>query len=84
MRPVTVADKLEEVAVNPPGLDVTLYAVTAEPPLEAGASHETTTWPLPATPVTVVGAPGTVRGVIGEEAEADELPAAVLALTENV
>lgn len=60
LNPVTIAVVVLEVAVNPPGLDVTVYPVMAEPPLATGADQDTTTWTFPATPLTPVGAPGTV------------------------
>jgi hypothetical protein len=44
VRPVTVAVSapLDQLAVAPPGLAVTVYAVIGEPPLETGALHVTT------------------------------------------
>ena len=43
------------------------------PPLLPGAVQETVTWPLPAVAVPIVGASGTVLGVVDEEAaDADE------------
>ena len=57
----------------------------AEPPSEAGAVHETAADPSPAVADTLVGAPGTVRGVTALEAvEADESPAAFVAVTVKV
>jgi hypothetical protein len=51
------------VAVNPPVFDVTVYDVTGDPPLLAGAMNETVACPLLAVAVTDVGAFGTVAGV---------------------
>ena len=52
------------------------------PPVEAGADHETVTCVLPETPLTEVGAPGSVTGVTEEEgAEAGLEPAAFVAVT---
>src|SRR5450631_3322474 len=43
VRPVTVAVVAPAVAaVRPPGLAVTVYPVTGQPPLLAGAAHDTT------------------------------------------
>jgi hypothetical protein len=61
--PLVSPDTVHEVApevvqVKPPGLDVTVYPVIAEPPSSAGAVHETSAEPSPATADTPVGAPG--------------------------
>ena len=57
----------------------------AAPPLLAGAVHETVAEALPATPVTLVGAPGTVAGVTdAEAAEAAPIPALLVAFTVKV
>jgi hypothetical protein len=70
---------------DPPGAPVTTYPVTALPPSEVGAVHDTVTSPSPATPVTPVGAPGTVRGVTDPLAElAAPAPATFEATTVNV
>lgn len=51
----------------------------------AGAIHETLACASPAVPVTAVGAPGTVRGVMAAEvADAAPVPAALMAETLNV
>ena len=61
-----------------------------EPPLEAGAVHDTVAPPFPATPDTLVGAPGAVGaagadGVTEEEGtDCIELPIMFTAITENV
>lgn len=47
-------------AVNPPGLEVTVYPVIVEPPLDAGADQETVACPYPEVALTLVGAPGIV------------------------
>jgi hypothetical protein len=49
-----------EVPTN--GEENTRYEVIGEPPLLAGAVHDTVAEPLPRIPVTPVGAPGTVLG----------------------
>ena len=86
VRPVTVAVVAPVVsAVTPPGEEVTVYFVIAEPPLLVGAVHDTEASPLPAVAVTLVGAPGTVRGVTAFEASAaSESPAVLVATTVNV
>ena len=49
----------------------------AEPPLDAGAVHDSVTAPSPAVPDTAVGAPGAPRGVISPDgADAAPVPAA--------
>ena len=56
------------------------------PPLLTGAVHDTTAELLPGAPVTPVGWPGTVRGVItvAEATDAALVPAAFVAVTVNV
>ena len=57
----------------------------ADPPFEAGADHDTPTCPLPGTPDTPVGAPGTVAGVTGADAlDAGPVPTPLVAVTMNV
>ena len=51
------------VQVLPPGDEVAVYPVIALPPLDAGAVQLTTDDALATVPETLVGAPGTVRGV---------------------
>ena len=86
VRPGTVAVNAPVVvAVAPPGLAVTVYPVTGEPPLLAGADHDTSACQFPATAVTPVGAPGTVFGVTAVLAdEAVEVPAALVAVAVKV
>nr|WP_229708421.1 hypothetical protein [Knoellia flava] len=44
LSPMTVQARAPVVVqVLPPGLEVTVYPVTEEPPVEAGAVHDTTT-----------------------------------------
>jgi hypothetical protein len=85
VRPVTVVVEFDVLAVNPPGLEVTVYEVIAEPPFEAGADQETSTLPSAASPATFVGASGTVAGVT-ELLAPDPLPvpAEFVAVTVNV
>ena len=64
----------------------------AEPPLAAGAVHDTVTWgvvpkgmPITLTAVTPVGAPGALAGVTAfDGAEATEVPAELVAVTVKV
>jgi hypothetical protein len=75
------------VAVIEPGVEVTVYPVIAEPPLNVGATHDTTACrpTLLTVAVAVVGAPGTVYGVTeAEAAEAPLVPTAFVAVTVNV
>jgi len=74
------------VAVNPPGLDVTVYPVMAEPPFEAGAVQLTKEDAFaPERAITPVGAPGTAEGVAAAElTDAAPVPFAFLATTVNV
>jgi hypothetical protein len=62
--------------------------VIALPPFDAGADHDNTTCPLPAVPLTPVGAPGTVAGAEGvtadEAADCTPVPTALIAATVNV
>ena len=87
VKPVTVAVRAPVVvALAPPGLAVTVYPVIGDPPLLAGAVHNTWAWPLPAVADTPVGAPATVElgvtAVLG--ADALEGPVAFVAVTVNV
>ena len=85
MRPVTVQLVVAVVHVNEPGEDVTVYPVTALPPFDAGADHETTTDESPNAPDTPVGTPGTVAGTTALDAlDAELVPAAFVAVTVNV
>jgi hypothetical protein len=59
--------------------------VTTAPPELDGAVHETTASELPNTPITPVGASGTVAGTTEVDAEeADPVPALFVAVTVNV
>ena len=58
------------------------YWVTGLPPLDEGAFQLMVAWPFPAIAVTLVGAPGTVKGVTALEGdEADPYPAVFAAVT---
>ena len=58
LRPVTVADVPDVVAVKPPGSDVTVYSVIGLPPSEAGAVHETNAETSLGIADTPLGTPG--------------------------
>ena len=58
VKPETVMGEDAAVPVNPPGLDVAVYPVMAEPPLFVGAVNATEAEDTPAVAVPIVGAPG--------------------------
>ncbi len=60
VRPVTVIGEEPPVPVRPPGLEVTVYEVMTEPPLDTGAVKVIVASPLPRTAETLVGASGAV------------------------
>jgi hypothetical protein len=61
VKPLTVIGDELPVAVTPPGLDVTVYWVIAEPPLFAGALNDTDKLDVVALPaLTPVGGSGLV------------------------
>ena len=74
--------------IKPPGLEVTVYPVIAEPPSLIGAVNVTVAFSYPGTADTPVGAPGTVKDVEGVtefEAElAGPVPIAFVAVTVKV
>jgi hypothetical protein len=71
--------------VCPPGDEVTVYDVIAEPPSDAGALKLTLACRSPGVADTPVGAPGTVRGVTAADgADAAPVPATLVAATVNV
>jgi hypothetical protein len=85
VKPVTVIGEEPPVPVNPPGLDVTVYEVIAEPPSLPGGVKVTVASPLPAVAVPIVGAPGTLAGTIELLVEeAILVPIAFVAVTVNV
>src|SRR4051794_30617475 len=62
----------------------TLYPMMARPPSDAGASHVSLTFRLPATAFNLVGAPGTVAGAFGfadASFDAAPVPAELIAFT---
>ena len=83
--PVTLTGDAAPVPVKPPGLDVTVYDVTAEPPLFAGAVNATFALALDPEAETAVGAPGTVAGMTAAEGSDTKLvPKPLVAVTVNV
>ena len=89
VRPATVHEVEAVEQVNEPGVEVTVYAETADPPLDAGAVHETTDEPVAFTEVTCVadtpdGATGGPTGTTEfDEVDATDVPAEFVAVTEN-
>ena len=87
VRPATVAVVAAPVeeAVKPPGVEVTVYPVIAEPPVSVGAVHDTVACVFPDVAPTAVGAPGTIEGITAEEGlDATEAPRILVAVTLNV
>jgi hypothetical protein len=87
VNPVTLAVRGPkiQVAVSPPGLEVTVYPVIVLPPFEAGALQVTVAEASPAVAATPVGAPGTPAGVTAlDAAEAGPVPTTVVAVTVKV
>ena len=75
---------MDVVQVNPPGVEVTVYDVIAEPPLLTGVTQRTATRVSPAVVVTDKGADGAVpseRGVTVTVAEAGLEPYEFTAFT---
>lgn len=69
----------------PCGKEVAVKLVIGDPPLLAGGVKATVAWALPAVASGAVGAPGTVAGVtLFDGAEAEPVPAVLVALTVNV
>jgi hypothetical protein len=69
----------------PPGEDVTVYPVIADPPLLLGAVHVTPTLPSPAVADAPVGASGTFDTVTAADAaEGPEFPTVLVATTVKV
>ena len=80
VKPVTVKGDDAPDAVSPPGLDVTVYPVIADPPV-APAVNATVTCKLPFVKESIVGAAGTVVAVTPADAdEADDVPYGLVAV----
>jgi hypothetical protein len=91
VRPVTVIGLPVPVCVTPPGLQLTVYPVIGEPPLEAGAVKLTVACPSPPRALTPAGAPGTELpppGAVGatplDGADGAPIPVLLLARTVHV
>src|SRR5665213_1870795 len=86
VRNETVQEVVAAVVQVWPPLEVTVYPVMADPPVDAGAVQDTTDWVLAFdVAVTPVGAPGVVAGMAAAEAaEAGPAPKLVEAVTVNV
>jgi hypothetical protein len=56
-----------QVPVKLPGVELAVYPVIAEPPLEAGAEKAMEAVVFPGVAVPMVGAPGTVAHVLVRE-----------------
>jgi hypothetical protein len=68
-----------------PALDDTAYEVMRLPPFEAGAAKLIVALALPGVTFTIVGAPGTVAGLMMlEGADAGPFPIALVAVIVNV
>jgi len=74
------------VAVKPPGEEVTVYPVIADPPVFVGAVKLTVALPLLPVAEIPVGAPGAIgAGVTADDAlEAVPVPTELVALTVKV
>ena len=85
VRPVIVVVELAVLEVNPPGEDVTVYEVIAEPPLDTGAENVIVASPFPRVAVPIVGASGVVAGTTELLVPEETLvPCALVAVTVNV
>ena len=74
------------VAVTPPGEEVTVYPVIADPPVFVGAVKLTVALPLLPLAEILVGVPGTVAAGVTEDdaVEAVPVPIALVATTVKV
>jgi len=80
--PPTMMGDAAPLTLMPPGEDVTVYEVIAEPPVEAGGVNATVACALPAVAVPIVGGPGTAPGVtLFEGGDAGPVPTALVAVT---
>ena len=84
--PVTVIGEDVPVAVKPPGEEVTVYPVIAEPPLSLGAVKLTVALPLLPVAEIIVGTPGAIgNGVTAADGvELVPVPMALVAVTVKV
>jgi hypothetical protein len=84
VRPVIVQPVVAVEHVAPPGDAVAVYELIADPPVEAGAVHETAACAFPGVADTPVGAPGVVAGVTVVPVLVGPAPAALVAVTVTV
>ena len=85
VKPATTIGEAAPAPLMPPGLDVTVYDVIADPPLLTGAVKVTLAWALPPVAAPMIGAPGAVNGVtLFDAADAGPMPAALVAVTVKV
>ena len=84
--PVTVIGDDAPAAVRPPGAEVTVYPVIADPPVFVGAVKLTVALPLLPLAEILVGAPGAIAaGVTADDAvEAVPVPTELVAVTVKV
>ncbi|HUX97624.1 MAG TPA: hypothetical protein VMV47_17960 [Bacteroidales bacterium] len=61
VRPLTVTGLSLPAPGKPPGFEVTVYPVIAEPSILAGAVNVSVACALPAVAVPIVGAPDTAK-----------------------
>ena len=73
------------VQLRPPGDEVTVYPVIAEPPVLAGLVHVIVACEAPAVALRPVGAPGVLAGITAVDAsEAELVPRELVAVMVNV
>jgi hypothetical protein len=87
VNPISVQLKAVTTQVSEPGVELTVYSATEDPPLFAGGTQFSVTWAFDTSvTVGVPGASGAPRGVTAEEAVLDEedAPAELVFFTVNV
>jgi len=83
--PLTKIGEQVPVPVRQPGVEIAVYPVIADPPLDVGAVKSTLARAPQRLAVPIVGAPGTVYGVTEQLAVLHEpVPLALAAFTLNV
>jgi hypothetical protein len=82
LSPLTVQPSVAVVQVKPPGEEVAVYELTAEP-FAAAADQFNVTLAFPAAALFSVGAPGVVAGVAESAFEAGPVPTEFVAVTVN-
>ena len=86
VKPVTVIGDEGPVAVRPPGEEVTVYPVIADPPVFVGAVKLTVALPLLTVALIPVGVPGAVAAGLTAEDALEAVPVAteLVAMTVKV